>query len=135
MMYLKTRRCLQKATTTITGPNDVRRVVCASYHRRCLLQASPCLQIHHKYLYISINTEKTCRKKNFTHLGPRRRETRHLGTFDSAPTLVVVVVELWWWWWCCCCTVVAVFVVVVVVVVEVWTECLVDVCMHINKVT
>ena len=34
---------------------------------------------------------------------------------------------------CCCCTVVAVL--VVVVVVEVGTECLVDVCMHINKVT
>ena len=31
--------------------------------------------------------------------------------------------------------VVAVFVVVVVVVVEVRTECLVDVCTHINKVT
>ena len=68
-----------------------------------------------------------------------------LGTFlmfDSAPTLVVVVVVVvvvvrlwwwWWWWWCCCCTVVAVF--VVDVVVEVRTECLVDVCMHINKVT
>ena len=75
---------------------------------------------------------------------PKRRVSHRLGTFlmfDSAPTLivvvVVVVVELWWWWWwwCCCCTVVAVFVVVVVVVVEVRTECLVDVCMHINKVT
>ena len=74
-----------------------------------------------------------------------QRETRRLGTFlvfDSAPTLVlvvlivlvVVVVELWWcWWWCCCCTVVAVL--VVIVVVEVGTECLVDVCTHINKVT
>ena len=68
---------------------------------------------------------KHVEKKN-TYLGPRRRETRRLGTFlmfDSSPTLVVVVVvvvvELWWWWWCCCCTVVAVFVVVVVVVVEV----------------
>ena len=77
-----------------------------------------------------------------THLGPRRHETRRLGTFlmfDSAPTLVVVVVvvvvELWWCRWCCCCTIVAVFVVVVVVVVEVRTECLVDVCTHINKVT
>ena len=78
-------------------------------------------------------------EKKITHLGPRQRETRRLGTFllfDSAPTLVVVVVvELWWWWWCCCCTVVAVFVVVVVVIVEVRTECLVDVCTHINKVT
>ena len=113
------------------------RVVWASYRRCCLLQASPCLQIHHKYLYISINTEKTRRNNKFTHLGPRRRETRCLGTFDSAPTLVVVVVvvvvELWWWWWCCCCTIVAVL--VVVVVVEVGTECLVDVCTHINKVT
>ena len=71
---------------------------------------------------------------------PRRRVSCRLGTFlmfNSAPTLiVVVVVELWWWWWWyCCCTVVAVFVVVVVVVVEVRTECLVDVCTHINKVT
>ena len=73
---------------------------------------------------------------------PRRRETHRLGTFlmfDSAPTLVVVivvvVVKLWWCQWCCCCTIVAMFVVVVVVVVEVRTECLVDVCTHINKVT
>ena len=70
---------------------------------------------------------------------PRRRETRRLGTFlmfNPALVVVVVVVELWWCWWCCCCTVVAVFVVVVVVVVvEVRTECLVDVCTHINKVT
>ena len=123
-------------------PNDARRIVWASYRRRCLLQASPCHLIHHKYLYISINTEETGRKKRITHLVPRQCETRHLGTFlmfDSALTLVVVVVvvvvELWWWWWRCCCTVVAVFVVVVVVVVEVSTECLVDVCTHINKVT
>ena len=68
--------------------------------------------------------------------GPKQRETCRLGTFlmfNSAPTLVVVIVGLWWWWWwCCCCTVVAVF--IVVVVVEVRTECLVDVCSHINKV-
>ena len=82
-----------------------------------------------------------CLKKS-THLGPRQRVSCRLGTFDSAPTLVVVVVVVvvvvelwWWWWWCCCCTVVAVFVVVVIVVVEVRTECLVDVCTHINKVT
>ena len=114
------------------GPNDASHIVWASYRRCCLLQASPCLLIHQKY--ISISTGKTHRKKKFTHLGPRRREMHRLGTFlmfDSAPTLVVVIVELWWW--CCCCTVVAVF--VVVVVVEVKTECLVDVCMHINKVT
>ena len=43
--------------------------------------------------------------------------------FDSAPTLIVVV------------AVFVVVVVVVVVVVEVSTECLVDVCTHINKVT
>ena len=42
--------------------------------------------------------------------------------FDSAPTLIVVVAMF-------------VVVVVVVVVVEVSTECLVDVCTHINKVT
>ena len=65
----------------------------------------------------------------------------HFPHVRLCPNLVVVVVIVivglwwwwWWWWWCCCCTVVAVF--VVVVVVEVRTECLVDVCTHINKVT
>ena len=68
----------------------------------------------------------------------RLASSGHFSHVQTASTLVVIVVELWWWWWwwwCCCCTVVAVFVVVVIVMVEVRTECLVDVCTHINKVT
>ena len=45
-----------------------------SYCRCCLLQTSLCLLIHQKYLYISISTEKTCRKK--INYSPRAQKTR-----------------------------------------------------------
>jgi hypothetical protein len=125
--------------TLTNGPNDARHVDWAHYRRVCLPQASPCSVIHQKYLYVSISTEKTRRKKKYS---PRAhcRPCPDLGCCccrRGRCRAVVVLVVLWCW----CCGAAGAVAPLLPLLWSLWSLMsrlwlpVVDVCTRLNKVT